>query len=57
VVVIFIVVFVVTKDYAAAATAADDDVDAVFLIEIKIDQGVIEVGSSSSSRSSIRYCC
>ena len=46
--VIFIVVVIVTKDNAAAA-AADDD--AVFLIEIEIDQGVVEVGSSS-----IRYC-
>ena len=56
-VVIFIVVFVVTKDNAAAATDDDDDADAVFLIEIKIDQVVIEVGSSSSSRSSICYFC
>jgi len=45
--VIFIVVVVVTKDNAAA-----DDADDVFLIEIEIDQGVVEVGSSS-----IRYCC
>ena len=52
--VIFIVVVVVTKDYNTTTTTADDDdADAVFLIEIKIDQGVIEVGSSSS----IRYCC
>jgi len=43
-----------TKDYTTTAAAADDDADAVFLIKIKIDQGVIEV---SSSRSSIRYCC
>jgi len=42
------VVVDVTKDCATAAAA-----DAVFLIEIKIDQGVKEVGSSS--RSSIRY--
>ena len=42
---VFIVVGVVTKDYATtAAAAADDDVDAVFLIVIKIDQGVVEVG-------------
>ena len=58
---IFLVVVVITMDYAtaaAAAAAAADDVDAVFLIEIKIDQGVIEVGSSSNSnRSSVRYCC
>ena len=47
-VVIFIVVVVVTKDNAAA----DDDDAAVFLIEIEIDQGVVEVGSSG-----IRYCC
>ena len=59
--IVVVVVVVVTKDYAT--TAADDgndanaDADAVFLIEIKIDQGVIEVGSSSSSRSSIHYCC
>ena len=52
-VVIFIVVVVVTKDNTAAAD--DDDADAVFLIEIEIDQGV--VGKGSSSRSSIRYCC
>jgi len=41
VVVIFIVVVVVTKDNTAAAD--DDDADAVFLIEIEIDQGVVEV--------------
>ena len=56
---IFIVVGVVTKDYATTTTTDDDDddddADAVFLIEIKIDQGVIEVGSSS--RSSSCYCC
>ena len=53
--VIFIVVVVVTNDYATTAAAA---AAAVFLIEIKIGQGVIEVGSSSrSSRSSFRYCC
>ena len=41
---IFIVVGVVTKDYAStAADDDDDDVDAVFLIVIKIDQGVVEV--------------
>ena len=33
------------KDYGTTAAAADDDdADAVFLIEIKIDQGVIDVG-------------
>ena len=54
--VIFIVVVVVTKDCATTtAAAAAADADAVFLIEIKIGQGVIEVGSSS--RSSFRYCC
>ena len=56
---ISIVVFVVTKDNASAATTAatadddadadadadaDDDDDAVFLIKIEIDQGVLEVG-------------
>ena len=54
---IFIVVGVFTKDYATAAAADDDDdVDAVFLIEIKIDQGVVEVGNSNGCRSSICYC-
>ena len=59
-VVIFIVVVVVTKDYATTAADDDDnanaDDDAVFLIEIKINQGVIKVGSCSN-RSSICYCC
>ena len=48
---------------AAAAAATDyddnadaDDADAEFLIEIEIDQGVVEVGSSSRRRS-IHYCC
>ena len=42
---IFIVVGIVTKDYASNAAAnADADADAVFLIVIKIDQGVVEVG-------------
>ena len=55
-VVISIVVVVVTKDYATTAAADDDDeADTVFLIEIKIDQGVIEV--DSSTKNSIRYCC
>jgi len=51
VMVIFVTVVVVTKENAAAAAAADD---VVFLIEIETDQGVVGVGSSSSS---IRYCC
>ena len=42
--VIFIVVVVVTKDYATtAAVDDDDDAYAIFLIEIEIDQGLIEV--------------
>ena len=47
------VVIDVTNECATAAAAHD----AVFLIKITIDRGVIKVGSSSSSRSSIRYCC
>ena len=47
--VIFVVFFVVTKATAAAATAAaaddDDDADAVFLIKIEIDEGLVEVGA------------
>jgi len=56
---IFAVVVVVTEENAAASVDNDDDAaatdDAVFLIKIEIDQGVVGVGSSSTS--SIRYCC
>jgi len=47
--VVVVVVVVVTEENAAADD--DDDAaaaDAVFLIEIEIDQGVVGVGSSSS---------
>ena len=50
-----LVIFVVVTKENAAAAAADNDTDAVFLIKIEIDQGVVVVGSSRSS--SIRYCC
>jgi len=43
VVVIFVVVVVVTEENAAAA-ATTTDADAVFLIKIEIDQGVVVVG-------------
>ena len=42
---------VVMKENAAAADAAADANDAVVLIKIEIDQGILQVGSSS-----IHYC-